>query len=220
MQQKNKSIPYSAAAIDVIEKTPVAQSFDYANTYPCWRISNFDKDGPWGLNSLLNFTFRYNESTYQAVSNSGIQAIDSALDKIKGKQITNKEEFWNKVKSLCVCEIPIEIVERVEDEIVSNVFIEKIYPKLLQFEKITWDEIRQQSHRSGNEKKSNNHNIDIDKLSPLAQERLKTLKFDDRDKIYSLRLEGKIRIFGFKELNYLDIIWIDLKHEVCPPKKK
>ena len=220
MPQRNRNIPSCAASIGVLDKNPVAQIIDYSNSYPCWRFNNFDKDGPWGLKSLLNFTFRYTENTFQAVYNSGNQEIDNALDKIKGKQIANREDFWNKVKSLCSCDIPIEIVERVEEEIISNTFTEKIYPKLMQFERITWDEIRQQTHRSGDEKKSNNHNIDIERLSPRARERLKLLKFDDRDKIYSLRLEGTVRIFGFKELNYLDIIWVDLNHEVCPSRKK
>ena len=218
MSQKNKTIPSSAATIGAIDKSPIAQAFDYTKTYPCWRISNFDKDGPWGLNSLLNFTFRYNHSTYQAVLNSGIQALDNALDQLKGKQISNSEEFWNKVKSLCACDIPVEIVERIENEIICNVFTEKIYPKLLQFETMTWDEIRQQNH--GNKGKSSNHNIDINILNPAAKERLKILKFDDSDKIYSLRLGGTVRIFGFKKLNYLDIIWIDLNHEICPSQKK
>lgn len=218
MPQKNKKIPYSAAAIGAIDKRPIVRTVDYANTYPCWRISNFDKDGPWGMNSLLNFTFRYNINTYQAVYNTGIQAIDDALDQLKDKQISNREEFWNKVKSLCTFDIPVDVVERIEDEIICNVFTEKIYPKLLQFESMTWDEIRQQTH--GGKGKSSSHNIDVDDLNPEAKERLRILKFDDRDKIYSLRLEGTVRIFGFKELNYLDIIWIDLNHEVCSSKKK
>ena len=54
MSQKNKRIPISAASIGTIDKRPVAPVVDYTNTYPCWRISNFDKEGPWGLNSLLN----------------------------------------------------------------------------------------------------------------------------------------------------------------------
>lgn len=218
MSQKKKSIPTSAAAIGTIDKSPAAQTIDYASSYPCWRISNFDKDGPWGLTSLLNFTFRYSESTYQAVFSSGIQTIDDALEQIKGKQISNREEFWNKVKSLCSCDIPVEIVKRIEDEIICNVFTEMIYPKLIQFETMTWDEVRQQTH--GGKGRSSSHNIDIDDLNPDAKERLKLLKYNDRDKIYSLRLGGTVRIFGFRELNYLDIIWIDLNHEVCPVKKK
>ena len=218
MSQKNKNIPDSAASIGTINKSPIAQTVDYASAYPCWRISNFDKDGPWGVNSLFRFTFRYNDSTYHAVYSSGIQAIDNALDQLKGKQMSTREEFWDRVKSLCTCDIPMEIVERIEDEIVRNVFTEKLYPKLLQFETMTWDEIRQQTH--GGKGKSSSHNIDVDDLNPEAKERLKILKYDDRDKIYSLRLDGTIRIFGFKELNYLDIIWVDLNHEVCPSKKK
>lgn len=218
MSQRNKNIPTSAAVIGAIDKSPVAQTIDFINTNPCWRISNFDKDGPWGLNSLLNFSFRYNENTYQAVLNSGIQAIDNALGQLKDKQFSNKEEFWDKVKSLCTCDIPVEVIERIENEIICNFFTEKIYPKLLQFETMTWDEIRQQTH--GFKGKSSSHDVDVDDLSPKAKERLKILKFDDRDKIYSLRLGGTLRILGFRNLNYLDIIWIDLYHEVYPSQKK
>lgn len=214
-----KSIPNSAASAEKKEKRPHAPSFDSANLNPCWRFSNFDKDGPWGLNSLLDFTFYYNTDTYEAVFNSGLQQLDSALDQLKGKEFKDRHDFWKKVKSLCTCDIPALVVDKIEDELVCNAFKEKIYPKLIQFEKITWDEIRQQSHRKGDAKKSNNHNIDIEKLIPEARARLKQLKFDDRDKIYSLRLEGTVRIFGFKELNYLDIIWVDLNHEICPSGK-
>lgn len=155
-----KKIPSSASAIGTIVKRPVAQSVNYANTYPCWRISNFDKNGPWGLDSLFSFIFRYNDITYETVYNTGVQEIDSVLNKLKGKQISSRVEFWDKVKSLCTCDIPIDVVERIEDEIICNVFTEKIYPKLLQFETMTWDEIRQQTH--GDKGKSGSHNIDID----------------------------------------------------------
>ena len=67
---------------------------------------------------------------------------------------------------------------------------------------------------------SNNHDDDISKLGKTAQLRLKELGYTDYDKIYSLRLEGKIRIFGFRTQNYMDIVWVDLDHSVYPLKNK
>lgn len=214
-----KRIPPSASSTNTINKCPVAQLVDYSNSFPCWRFSSFDKDGPWGLDALLNFTFRYSEATFQAVFNSGIQEIDNALGKIKGRQVRNRREFWDLVRSFCKSDIPIEIIERIEDEIVRNTFTEKIYPKLIQFEKITWDEIRLQTHSSKGCMKSNNHDIDVSDLCQEAKKRLRMLKLNDRDKIYSLRLEGTVRVLGFRVQNCLDIIWVDLNHEVCPVSK-
>jgi hypothetical protein len=133
---------------------------------------------------------------------------------------TNKREFGASKNPPCRRVSNILSISKIEDAIVNNVFIDKIYPKLIEFEKITWDEISQQSHQSKGKMKSNNHNVKIYDLSKRAIERLKNLKIEDRDEIYSLRLEGQIRIYGFKELNYLDILWIDLDHSVYTIKFK
>ena len=55
---------------------------------------------------------------------------------------------------------------------------------------------------------------DVADMYEEAQDRLNTIGYSDRDEIYSLRLEGTIRVYGFREMNYLDIIWIDLNHEI------
>lgn len=219
MSSKKKKIPNSASGISDIEKRPIAPIIDYTNSFPCWRFSNFDKDGPWGLDALLSFKYHYHNDAKDIVISLGLQSLHKALKELDGKEITDRRDFWDKLKSKCNCDIPIDVVEKIEEEMIYNAFVEKIYPKLLEFEKITWDEIRLQTHYGKGKMKSNNHEIDISDLSTEAQRRLKLLKFDDRDKIYSLRLEGTIRIFGFKELNYLDIIWVDMNHKVCIPKK-
>ena len=41
------------------------------------------------------------------------------------------------------------------------------------------------------------------------------LKYNE-DYIFSLRLEGKVRIYGFRIQNYLEILWVDLNHEIYP----
>ena len=41
-----KPIPQSAVTITSKDKVPISADIDYAGSHPCWRISNFDKDGP------------------------------------------------------------------------------------------------------------------------------------------------------------------------------
>src|SRR5574344_1125464 len=201
-----KIIPESANKTASI-KYPKAPNFDYGSMRPCWRISNFDKNGPWGINSLLKFSFTYNEAILNILIEFQKEDLGAAFETLDGKPFDNKDAFWEKLKVLYDKDIPLVLISKIEDAIVNNVFIDKIYPKLIEFEKITWDEIRLQSHQSKGKMKSNNHNVKICDLGKLAIERLKNLKIEDRDEIYSLRLEGKIRIYGFKELNYLDILW-------------
>lgn len=68
--------------------------------------------------------------------------------------------------------------------------------------------------------KSNNHPVQVCDLCEKARNRLVDLKLDDNDELYSLRLEGTIRIYGIRKENYLDIIWVDLNHEVYPVSQR
>ena len=88
---------------------------------------------------------------------------------------------------------------------------------MTEFENRSWKEIDQD--RFGPKGKSKHHNISIEKLSEAAQKRLREKGYTDINDIYSLRLEGKLRIFGFRKQNYLDILWVDPEHEVCPVSK-
>ena len=68
--------------------------------------------------------------------------------------------------------------------------------------------------------KSNNRPVQVGDLCEKARNRLIDLKLDDNDELYSLRLEGTIRIYGIRKENYLDIIWVDLNHEVYPVSQR
>ena len=57
-------------------------------------------------------------------------------------------------------------------------------------------------------------------LGITGKDALKRLKIDDIDSLFSLRLDGTLRIFGIRKQNYLQILWVDQNHEVCPSKKK
>lgn len=85
-----------------------------------------------------------------------------------------------------------------------------ILPKLQNFETMTWGEILG----------SQNHEVQVSSLCSEAQKRLKMLKLDDIEHLVSLRLSGKMRIWGLKKHRVLRILWWDPKHQVCPSIKK
>jgi hypothetical protein len=84
-----------------------------------------------------------------------------------------------------------------------------IHCKLRQFEGMAWDEIE----RGGS------HSVEVGKIIPEARKRLEDLKIS-HDPLFSLRLSGKERIWGYRVGNVLSIIWWDPEHKICPSHKK
>lgn len=64
------------------------------------------------------------------------------------------------------------------------------------------------------------HFIEIHKLSKDAQERLREIKLDDLDEIYSVHVTGRLRVFCVHRPQYMRVLWYDPNHEVCPSIKK
>ena len=92
----------------------------------------------------------------------------------------------------------------------SNMFSE-IIPKLISFEQRNWGDIVSD--------KKHNHWIECEKLSKPAQNRLIELKIY-YESLFSLRLTGTLRLFGYIENGIFYIIWYDSNHEICPSHKK
>jgi hypothetical protein len=86
----------------------------------------------------------------------------------------------------------------------------EIHNKLSSFERMTWADIG----RHGS------HAISVEDLCADAQKRLRDLRLDDIDEVYSLRLTGKRRIFGIRDRHTLKILWWDPGHTCCPSQKK
>jgi len=89
---------------------------------------------------------------------------------------------------------------------------------LANIETMTWREIKSAS--GGKANGTNSHSIPVDQLSKEAQARLTELKLDDQDSIFSMRLTGTLRIFGFQAGSAFKVLWHDPNHEVCPSQKK
>lgn len=215
-----KKIPQSAANRNVAPKraVPSYTVHDFMHLNPCWRIGHFDMEGPWGLNKLLgDFVFTVNEELEFFVLNNDDGVLLSAVDQLRGKHFNSIDEFWNQFLGINHNNVLPDVIKLVNKSLTRLFFFNKIYPKLRSFEDSTWDEIDRATHDNG---KSCNHNNSIQDLTKMAKNRLDELKYSDRSEIYSLRLGNTIRIYGFRELNYLDIIWIDPDHQVCKSNKK
>ncbi len=85
-----------------------------------------------------------------------------------------------------------------------------IVQRLGKFESISWEKL----HETGS------HAIRVDALSSDARRRLTEIRQDDLDEVYSLRMQGKERIFGIRDRRILRILWWDPEHLVCPSIKK
>jgi hypothetical protein len=99
----------------------------------------------------------------------------------------------------------------------DDFFEKELFPKLKNFENNNWEEIERQTH--GRENKSKHHSVTIDKIIREAQNRLNELNLNDIDELFSLRLDGKFRIWGIRKFGYLQILWLDPEHEICPAGK-
>lgn len=99
-------------------------------------------------------------------------------------------------------------------------FINEIFKKLVDYERMTWQEIQSASggRREGNG--TNSHFVNVAELSKEAQDRLMELKLYDIDQLFSLRLAAKIRLYGILENGVFYILWYDKEHEIYEMKKK
>ncbi|MDY6802274.1 MAG: hypothetical protein SXA11_00490 [Cyanobacteriota bacterium] len=88
-----------------------------------------------------------------------------------------------------------------------------IKDKLSSFESMTWSEILIKNKKS-------NHLVKVGDLSKEAQDCLEKMGLDDVDRLLSLRLSGKERVWGILAEGILDLLWWDPQHQVCPSLKK
>lgn len=216
MGKKNKKVPQSAGHTEK-KKIPSAQDVNYSLMNPAWRFGIFDKDGPWGINNLKGITFHYSPEINKKVRELNDLRLESVLKSMDNRNFDNYNKFSNVLVSKCPNPIPLDLVKLIHESL-STTYLKDILIKLKGFEDMTWDKIDKQTH--GKEGKSSNHNDKIEDLGVEARKRLKVLGYNDYTEIYSLRCGGLERIFGFRERNNLNILWVDINHSVYPPHKK
>ena len=90
--------------------------------------------------------------------------------------------------------------------------------KLFSYSRMTWREIRNQTHDTG---KSKHHYItEVERFSDEAKSRLFALKLtEDTDRIFSFAFNNKLRIIGLREWEFFHAVWYDPYHEFYPSHK-
>jgi len=92
--------------------------------------------------------------------------------------------------------------------------IEKIFKYLTGLEGQKWNEIL--FTRSGRNKNTRNHYIEMHRLAKNARDRAVDIKADEFDGLYSLALQSRLRVWGHIDGGVFFIIWIDPDHKVYP----
>lgn len=65
-----------------------------------------------------------------------------------------------------------------------------------------------------------NHFISVERICKQAQKRLIELDLEDNEDLFSLRINGKKRLWGIRRGSQLLLLWWDPEHEICPSNKK
>ncbi len=206
-----KEIPGKAIPEKVLSKEiSVVSHINYRQEFPCWRINKFDVSSKWGVSALGKFTFRCTADLEDKLFEN--ESLYDAIAVLEGKKFSSSDDMWKRFHSVYNSDIPSEIIPLINTSISQSFFAEKIYPKLVEFEKMTWESIEKAGH--GKKGKTNSHFVKVEKLIKEARDRLEKMGLGDIDEIFSLRLEGEIRIYGPRKLNYMEIIWVDPNHEI------
>lgn len=92
-------------------------------------------------------------------------------------------------------------------------FLKNIWEKMREFEKKKWSEILGGDNYQ-------NHMIDVSKIVKDAQDRLKELGHDDQEKLVSLRLTNRQRLWAIHIRGEAFLLWWDPNHEIRPSPKK
>ena len=87
----------------------------------------------------------------------------------------------------------------------------QIFPKMKQYEAMTWNEIARDRHR--------NHSVAVVELVREARDRLEELHIDDVEELFRFRLTGTQRVWGIRDRDAFYILWWDPNHEICPSHK-
>lgn len=88
----------------------------------------------------------------------------------------------------------------------------EVIDKLKENEGHTWGDIIRAA--GGRTHGTNSHYENVSDLIPEAQKRWLELHLEEYDRVFSLRLTGKRRLYGILENGVFRIVWYDQEHEI------
>ena len=215
-----KNIPDSAKRDSGGKQVEGGKQINFLKEVPCWRINKFDVGSKWGATAAFGeFEFNYVDDILNEVILVRVDDdLDNVLTELKDKRFKSIAKFWEQFNSLYKKAVDPLLVSKIDSAIGRSFFIQKIYPKLVAFEDRTWEDIEKETY--GSQNKTKHHYVKLHKFIKEARDRIGNMNLKDTDELFSLRLEGRIRIYGKRRLNYMEIIWIDPNHELVKAPKK
>lgn len=144
-------------------------------------------------------------------------SIEKANAKKSPSYIENPEEYIRKNPTWAFSRCDME---HEKWSITNYDFINEIFKKLVDYERMTWQEIQSASGGKRDGNGTNSHFVNVAELSKEARDRLTELRLYDIDQLFSLRLGSTIRLYGILENGVFYILWYDKEHEIYKMKKK
>jgi hypothetical protein len=206
--------PKAKTVDKITERKPTATINDNYKSLPIsWRIGNIDFDSRWGLKAIKGqVKFNYSETILDEVIKSDNEEVNKKLTSLNGRSFDDVHTFMTSFHRGLTAAVPNNVTCSIIKDLFHSFFWQEILPKIQTVEKASWHSIENATHGKG---KSNSHFVSVDDLPRPVQNRLSEIGFGEYDRIYSLRIgSGEFRIYGFREFNCLNIIWIDPDHEV------
>jgi hypothetical protein len=90
----------------------------------------------------------------------------------------------------------------------DNLLWEQVFPKLRQYETMTWNQIYQNKKRD--------HSVAVEGIIKPARDRLEALGLDDVDVLFRFRLSGTMRVWGIRVGRVFQLLWWDPDHAIWP----
>ena len=92
----------------------------------------------------------------------------------------------------------------------AEVILQDVVTRLHDYETMPWTQFRGKL----------NHDVELPSLCANARRRLREIGKDDLDSLFSIRIDGKRRVWAVRSANILHLLWWDPEHEVCPSHQR
>lgn len=192
-----------------------ADPANYKNQKVSWQLHTIDPGAPWGIDYIKNHQYiKLGERTLNELPAGIHNDLYDAIGRLDKEKFDSIDSFLKRLYIECNGNISAEEQRIILNTLSENIFWAEVFPKLSHFEMSDWNTIEREGY--GSHGKTKHHSISVSDIVPKAQKRLAELKLDDIDSLFSIRLSGKFRIWGIRKFGYLQVLWFDPNHEVCP----
>jgi hypothetical protein len=183
-----------------------------------WQLGFIDDESKWGTSNFREFFSlgNYDDMLKQFPDDIHNDLLD-AVEGLIGKRFRSLNDLLTMVGRKSNNNITTKEQQIILNFLNENPFWIEIYPKIRHFEITPWHILEREQY--GKKGKTKHHYVSVSNIIPEAQKRLQKLKLDDIDQLFSIRLDGELRIYGIRKFSYFRVLWIDFDHEIYPSSR-